>query len=200
MGGLTPTHLYLSAFLKITMKNIPPLFHISFNKALPTFLYPRQPSGLFNPDDITKAPKNSIFAEHLPPRISFSPSVAECFRAIWPNIHKYFTKFKYPYMEMYVYTLVKGDHKAMYTPEFMTDQNKLWDAFYTKEHCFLTKVKVKKLAKIRIYNTIVDQIHIPMIHPFNNKDYDAVKGSPDPRIKIVRVYDDSSPLVIKSLV
>lgn len=178
------------------MKNIPPLFHISFNKALPTFLYPRQPSGLFNPDDITKAPKNSIFAEHLPPRISFSPSVTHCFRAIWPNIHKYFTKHKYPHMDMYVYGLVKGDHKAMYTPKFMTEQNKLWDAFYTKEHCFLTKVRVAKIAKIRIFNTINDGIEVARIHPFNNTDYAETKASPDPRIKIIRVYDDTLPLII----
>ena len=100
---------------------------------------------------------------------------------------------------MYVYTLVKGEPKAMYTPEFMTDQNKLWDAFYTKEHCFLTKVKVKKIAKIRIYNTIVDKVTIPMIHPFNNSDYDTVQGSPDPRIQVMRIYDDSVPLIIKPL-
>ena len=37
-----------------------PLFHISFNQALPSYLYPRQPSGLFNPDDIEAAIFDSI--------------------------------------------------------------------------------------------------------------------------------------------
>jgi hypothetical protein len=71
-------------------------------------MYPRQPHGLKDPDDIKKKLTQSIFAENLPPRISFSPSVTECFRAIWPNIHKYFTRHKYPHMDMYVYALVKG--------------------------------------------------------------------------------------------
>ena len=197
------------------MKTIPPLFHISFNKALPTFMYPRQPNGLHDPDNIETKVSASIFAEDLPPRISFSPSVAECFRAIWPNIHQYFTRHKYPYMDMYVYALVKGDHKCMYTPEFMTKENKLWDAHFTNEHCFLTKVKVKKVAKIRVMNptisgyadirgsiteyTTKDGIKVPLIHPYNNPDYEAVKGSPDPIIKVIRKYDDALPIIINPL-
>ena len=191
-----------------------PLFHISFNQALPTYLYPRQPSGLHNPDDIENAPKESIFAENLPPRISFSPSVAHCFRAIWPNIHKYFTRYKYPHMDFYVYALVKGNEKTMLTPEQMTKDQKLWDAFFTQEHCFLTKVKVERVAKVRIMNPSVagqqtldpkyehstkNGIQVPLIHPHNNPDYNVVRASPDPLIKVLRIYNPSRPLVVKPL-
>jgi len=176
---------------------IPPLFHISFNKALPTFLYPRQPSGLSNPDDIEKPTKgDSLFAENLPPRISFSPSVGECFRAVWPNIHKYFTKYKYPHMDMYVYGLVKGNEKTMFTPEQMTKDHKLWDAFYTQEHCFLTKVRITRIAKIRVINPLVEGKTIAKIHPYNEENYPLVKASPDPTIKVLRVFNDSFPLKI----
>ena len=177
-------------------------------------MYPRQPQGLHNPDDITKIPKNTIYSENLPPRISFSPSVAECFRAIWPNIHKFFTRHKYPHMDMYVYALVKGNEKLMLTPEQMTKDSKLWDAFYTREHCFLTKVKVKKIAKVRIINPLMEEgiidknrwdykvkngVNTPQIHPYNNPDYPATNGSPDPQIKVIRVYDDAIPCIIRSI-
>ncbi len=176
---------------------IPPLFHISFNKALPAYLYPRQPSGLSNPDDINKPPKESLFAENLPPRISFSPSVTECFRAIWPNIHRYFTKYKYPHYDMYVYALVKGNENLMMRPEQMTKDHKLWDAHFTREHCFLTKVKVRKVAKIRVFNPITDKKEIAKVHPYDEDRYDAVNGSPDPNIKVLRVYDATLPLKIE---
>lgn len=174
-------------------------------------MYPRQPQGLHNPDDVTKKPTTSIFAENLPPRISFSPSVTECFRAIWPNIHKYFTRHKYPHMDMYVYALVKGNEKVMLTPDVMTKNNQLWDAFFTQEHCFLTKVKVAKIAQIRVYNPLNggdtkyphkwnyklhQGIMEPQIHPYNNPDYSPTNGSPDPLIKVIRVYDNGKPLII----
>lgn len=190
-----------------------PLFHISFNKALPAWLYPRQPSGLYNPDEINQVQKESIYSENLPPRISFSPSVTECFRAIWPNIHKYFTRHKYPHMDFYVYTLVKGNEKTLLTPEYLTANNKLWDAFFTNEHCFLTKVKVEKIAKVRIFNpanggaTINPKyeygdkngIKVPLIHPHNNPDYEVTRASPDPLIKVIRIYSSVRPLVINPI-
>lgn len=190
------------------------LYHISFSKSLPTYMYPRQPQGLHNPDDITKQIKTSIFSENLPPRISFSPSVAECFRAIWPNIHKYFTRHKYPHMDMYVYALVKGNEKLMLTPKQMTENNQLWDAFFTREHCFLSKVKVVKVAKVRIFNplfvpAILDEtrfqykvnhgIKEPQIHPYDNPDYPKTNGSPDPVIKVIRILDNSIPCILRSV-
>lgn len=175
---------------------IPPLYHISFNKALPRYLYPRQPSGLHNPDDITKQTKNTLFAENLPPRVSFSPSVTECFRAIWPNIHKYFTQHKYPYMEMYVYGLVKGNENQMFTPKQMTDRQQLWDAHYTKEHCFLSKVKIEKIARIKVMNPLIDGLPIAKIHPYNEENYPLTNASPDPNIIVTRIYDKTFPLKI----
>lgn len=179
-----------------------PLYHISFSNALPITMYPRQPHGLSNPDDINKAPHESIFQEKLPPRVSFSPSVVECFRAIWPNIHKYFTNYKYPHIDMYVYILVKGTESQMLTPEKMTLESKLWDAHYTKEHCFLTKVKVAKIAKIRIKNPAVTDGKVPVdqVHPFGDIGYKAVKGSPtNLEIKVLRVFRPDQPLRIDAL-
>lgn len=177
-------------------KTHPLLYHLSFNKALPTFMYPRQPAGMNDPDSVDTKPDNNIFREDLPPRISFGPSVELCFKAIWPNIQKLITVFKYPHLDMYVYGVVNGNANAMYTPEFMTEQNKLWDAHYTQEHCFLAKTKVAKLAKIRIFNTVVDKKEVDMVHPYGNKDYKAVKGSPSPRMEVLRVYDTSLPLIM----
>lgn len=112
---------------------------------------------------------------------------------------------------MYVYALVKGNDKLMYTPTKMTDDSQLWDAFFTQEHCFLTKVKVVKQAKIRIFNPLnggatvhkdrwqykdKDGILVPQIHPYNNPDYPLTNGSPDPLIKVLRIYDEGRPLII----
>lgn len=204
---------YAYAFFPYGHFIMKPLFHISFNKALPSFLYPRQPSGLYNPDKLDQVPKESIYSENLPPRISFSPSATECFRAIWPNIHKYFTRHKYPHMDMYVYALVKGNEKTMFTPDQLTKDQKLWDAFFTQEHCFLTKVKVEKVAKIRVFNPmnggqvldpkyehkLKNGVMTPLIHPHNNPDYKLTTASPDPLIKVIRIYNPSRPLVIKPL-
>lgn len=181
-----------------------PLFHISFSGSLPNTMYPRQPQGLSNPDDINKPPHESIFQEKLPPRVSFGPSIIECFRAIWPNIHKYFTKFKYPHIDMYVYTVIKGNENQMLTPEKMTLESKLWDAHYTHEHCFLTKVKVAKVAKIRIMNPAKanpnGEILVDEVHPFGDEGHKAVRGSPtNLEVKVIRVYRPDLPLRIEPL-
>lgn len=173
-------------------KNIPPLFHLSFNQALPVTLYPRQPDGLPDVDDIEEKLDDNIFAEHLPPRISFSPSVVHCWRAIYPNLHKLFTKYGKNYIDTYVYALVDANPHNMLTPEKLTDESKLWDAFYTLEHCFLSKVKVKKIAKVRI--TLDGEED--RIHPYNREEYKKVKASPPVKVKVLRMYESFPPLIL----
>ena len=182
--------------------NLPPLYHISFNKALNTYLYPRQPAGLNNPDNLNKVLSNSVYAENMPPRISFAPSIEDCFRGIWPNISRYFTKHKYPYIDIYVYGLVQtyGDSKAIYTPEYMTENNLLWDAFYTHEYCFLCKVKIKRIAKVRIFNPGKEAVeNRPTIYAFNRKNKENTsRAAPKCKIEVVRTYDHGFPLILPS--
>ncbi len=133
------------------------LYHLSFNGKLPTTLHPRQPM-----DSVVVKGK---YVEELPPRISFSPTIQQCFAALYPNISKYFEEENYPYMDMYVYVPV-GKSDRIPNNEVI---NKVWDAHVTGEVCYTTPTKVMRVAKIRIFNpgklTTKNCIYT---QPFNN--------------------------------
>jgi hypothetical protein len=48
-------------------------------------------------------------------------------------------------------------------------------------------------------HSVKDGIQVPLIHPHNNPDYNVVRASPDPLIKVLRIYNPSRPLVVKPL-
>ena len=121
-----------------------PLYHLSFNRRLDKQpLVPRQPHG----SEISET-KESIYTERLPDRVSFSPTVEQCFMAIYPNISKYFEEENYPYIRMYLYQALP-DSKTTYIPE---DEvlNNIPDAHVTGEVCVTSPVRVKLLGEVEI--------------------------------------------------
>jgi hypothetical protein len=133
------------------------LYHLSFNDKLPTTLYPRQPMD----STVVKGK----FVEELPPRISFSPTIQQCFSALYPNISKYFEEENYPHMDMYVYVPV-GKSDRISNKEV---NDKVWDAHITGEVCFKTPTKVMRVAKIRIFNPgNLTSKNCIYAQPFNN--------------------------------
>lgn len=172
-------------------KKIPDLYHISQSNKLPSYLYPRHPSGLKNADNIDEPVPNTIFTEKTKPRVCFSPSIEHCWKAIYPNLHKEFGIYGKPHIDFYVYKLIKGDPINMDNPDDLTKGRKVWDAHYTLEHCFYTKVRIKLIAKVRIMKPTNDEID--KIKPYNEGDKEY-NGAPDVEIKVLKVFDDSEVL------
>lgn len=137
------------------------LFHLSFDPNLPNYLKPRQPNGSEQND------VSHFTHEDLPPRVSFAPSIEQCWYAIYANVSKYFEKHDYPYMDMYVYAY-SSPHGKEYKMREELLKTKIHDWHITEEVCFLDTVGIIKLGKIRIFNE-EPNIEAVMYKPFNDR-------------------------------
>lgn len=162
---------------KPTVTNL--VYHLSFNDTLPPILVPRQPAD--------SGGNTSNLVEKLPPRVSFSPTIQQCFSAIYPNISQYFEKLNYPYMDMYVYCPVKWG-KQIPTNTIL---EKVWDSHITGEVCYQEPVQVVKVAQIRI-RQVGNQGSEQMIfaQPFNNPFMKPRFISPIIRFEVVKQIEN----------
>lgn len=124
------------------------LYHLSFKPTLNGRWKPRQPHG----SNTSEEAKTKLTYENLPPRISVSPTIQQCFWAIYPNISQFFEVKRYPYIVMYVYrpkityrTKVIGNNEV---------KRHVHDAHITGEICIISSVIMEKIAKIKIYNPV----------------------------------------------
>lgn len=162
------------------------LYHLSFKGDLPKKLMPRQPHG-------SKKGKDGKYAEDLPPRVSFSPSVQQCFSAIYPNIFHVFEKVNegkgYPYIIMYVYVpVLRGGETTIPESEV---RRKVWDWQATGEVCFSSGVEVRVVAKIKIPNPYRNGPKIPeiTIQP-SDAGEEPVFVSPKIKFSVVEKYGE----------
>lgn len=133
------------------------VYHLSFRDDLPTVLTPKQPDG--------SATTTGKLTEILPPRVSFAPSIQQCFSAIYPNVSKYFEEHNYPHMDMFVYCPLSVGKKI---PKD-TILESVWDSHITDEVCYTTNIKVIRVAKIRITNPHLNKFREDIYtNPFNN--------------------------------
>lgn len=160
-----------------TISNL--IYHLSFNEALPTLLKPRQPSD--SGDDSSK------FVEKLPPRVSFSPTIQQCFAAIYPNISHYFEEHNYPHMDMYVYCPVQWGKQI--PPDTILE--KVWDSHITGEVCYQDSVRVLKVAKIRIYR---EGDQVIRGQPFDNPFMKPQFISPIIRFEVLK-HIENTPII-----
>lgn len=167
--------------------NLESLFHISFNGNLPNTLFPRQPE-----DSNFKKKKTSPLTEDLPNRVSFSPSIQQCFSAIYPNVSKYFEELKYPYMTFFVYSPIMNTGKKL-KRELV--YSKVWDAHFTEEECFYTKVDIRKVAKINILRPNDNNQKDIVIHPFNDTSLPKRFVSPTVKFKITEQYESNISII-----
>lgn len=168
------------------------LFHISFNGNLQGVWKPRSPYSQMSDKEQVVLKHDDFLAEPDEPRISVSPTIEKCFQAIYANIKHYFLDKKYPYMDMYVYMPELTKSSKVVTPQELTKQRKVWDAFYTEEHWITTPTKMKVVAKIRVANT--SDSGCIEIYPFNDKKYahKTDKSYICPRevsFKVIDLYD-----------
>lgn len=146
------------------------LYHLSFRDNLEGYWEPRCPVVVGDISDY----ETTLLSEPSDKRISVSPSIEQCFQAIYPNVSKYFTKKNYPYMIMSVYSPEKvGKH---YSPEILTNNKYVWDAFYTEEHWLLEPTYMLFKYKVKIWNT--DKSGSLLIYPYNDNGYDKVEIAP----------------------
>lgn len=154
-----------SVYLKLyeETRSLPKLYHISFDDSLEKTWTPMNPAG-----DESENKKSEIAEPDLP-RISCSPSIHQCFQAIYQNIGHYFTKEKFPNMDFYVYEPQLNKKHRVLTPTQLQDKHYVHDAHITQEHCILDPVYMKKTMKVRIQNTNSS----PMIsyYPFDDPKF-----------------------------
>lgn len=167
--------------MSTSSREIPELFHISFNRHLPSVLDPRQPwGGEVEPtedDPKSKDPDAWIFAEFKTPRVSFSPTLADCVKAVFPNTHQLFQSPKglKEGCEFAVYKYDPRSRAKIMFPEDLCEQRAVWDAHITKEHCFLEPVSVYFCGTVII--KLLGNFPGIMVHPFNDQSMKQIKSN-----------------------
>jgi hypothetical protein len=126
------------------MKEIPDLFHISENP-LPSVLVPRTPEYQAKKD-------KTKFTETDIPRVSFSPSIYNCFIAIFPMISKYMESNEglKRGIFFYVYKAVPTSRNKILSPEELSKKKLVWDAHVTQEYCFLDSIAIRYCGVVKI--------------------------------------------------
>lgn len=163
-------------------RDIPPLYHISFNRKLPLTLDPREPWGSeIEPteDDPNKKedPDAWIFAEFQTPRISFSPTILHCVQAVYANTHQLFESPRglKEGLEFAVYRHDPRKRSRIMFPEDLSNKRLVWDAHITQEHCFLDPVSVYYCGNI--IARLNGSIRGMQVHPFNDKSMKTIKSN-----------------------
>lgn len=162
-----------------------PLYHLSFKKDLEGFWNPKNPDGIAseNTDDL-KEPDL--------PRISVSPTIKQCFQAIYPNVSRFFKEENYPHMDFYVYSpVLKGDERIL-TPVELTKKKMVHDAHMTDEYYILDRVWMSLIEKIRIFNT--NKSSDLFYRPFGDKKQEERFLAPmDVRFQVLKTFNPKLP-------
>jgi hypothetical protein len=165
------------------MRDIPPLYHISFNRKLPLTLTPREPWGSeLQPDETTPQEESTdpdawIFAEFQTPRVSFSPTILNCVQAVYANTHHLFQSPRglKEGLEFAAYRYDPRSKSRIMFPEDLSKKRAVWDAHITNEHCFLDPVHIYYcgtfIAKVQ------EGIKGIMVHPFNDKSMKEINST-----------------------
>lgn len=145
----------------------PTLYHISLDDNLPSVLSPRLPdAGGEEGDDDEEA--EEWYPEPAVPRVSFSPSVEFCFRAVYPNISHLLEGTDRKDITFTVYKALPTRSNKPMTPLELHEQRWIHDAFITQEHVFLRDIGIKKIGTVTFLNTSDDKgLHYL---PFNEGD------------------------------
>lgn len=154
------------------------LYHISFDGDLEGLWEPKEPAGGGSQSD-TSEPNT--------PRICVSPTIEQCFQAIYPNVSKYFEEKNYPHMDFYVYIAQVVGTEEIITPEALTAKRYVPDAHLTDEYWILDPTFMQKHSKIRIKNT--NDNKWLEFHPYNDESEDKRGFAPDNiKYKTIKEY------------
>lgn len=140
-------------------------FHISFNGTLGGVWEPKLPDG--DEEEYT----GGLFDEPDNPRISVSPNIEKCFRAIYANIARLFEVNEYPYLDFHVYTPTGNDITVC-----SDSRGYVHDAHITDELIILDAIKMERIGKVRVANT--SDLEELTYRPFNKRRYKERFHSP----------------------
>lgn len=158
------------------------LYHLSFKDDLGPILSPRQPNG-------TDVIEDGIYTEDLPPRISFGPTIEQCFYAIYPNISHLLRSKEgknEKYIFMHVYVPVKKNPKKL--PDSLV-KREIWDAVVTDEICVIEPVEVQCIGMVRLHNPYYKN-NVPeyiFVHPFGDKEQEELFVSPAIKFDFIKL-------------
>lgn len=173
----------------IGTNRLPELYHISFHKTKATEWKPVLPAGTeLVPDG------SEDVGEPAVPRLSVSPSLEQCFRAVWPNIDKYFKEKKYPHLDFHIYQPEFTGNELVVGPKSLTSERWVWDAHITGEHWILSPVKMNYVGQCRVFNTLSSGLMMTRVFNDNKEPIDSDVGPKVLRIKrLSSVGNESYP-------
>ena len=144
-----------------------PLYHLSFSGKLEGDWIPQKPHDDYEDELLNMTEDQYLLAEPIYPRISASPTVEQCYQAIYMKVRDYFIKKNYPHMDFFVYSPDFLGKERVVLPKRLTDYNLVHDAHITEEHMILDKTVMVLKQKIRIPNN--HKGNEVVYHPFNEK-------------------------------
>ena len=158
------------------------MYHISFRDNLAGLITPRQPDGSEGGVSDQNHGKEEGYPEHLPERISFSPTIQQCFSAIYPNISHLVEVEKYPHLDFYVYAPIIQENTQFI--DTATILKEVWDAHVTGEICVTTPVEFVRISKIRVWVTDKEI----RARPYNSTKHPMQFVSPVIRYQVLKTY------------
>lgn len=110
----------------------PTLYHLSFNSQIEGIWVPKPPDG----DGVVSDDPN-LFAEPGDARISLSPTLEQCFQAVYANVKHLFEQSPDGKLTFSIYTPKFTGKERIVTPDTLTKERMVHDAHITGEHCVL---------------------------------------------------------------
>jgi hypothetical protein len=118
-------------------KPYPTLYHLSFNPKLEGRWSPQLPDG-----DGLEVTDPTLHQEPDTARISLSPTVDQCFQAIYANVKHLFDDAPDKTLTFNVYQPVFTGKERIVTPDTLSRHRLIHDAHITEEHCVLDPLKM----------------------------------------------------------
>ena len=120
------------------------LYHISFNRRLEGIWVPKEPDGDYSEDTA------DLVTETVLAKVSASPTVEQCFQAIYANVKHLFGPGYKSRMTFAVYTPVFKGSERVLPPEAFTRHKAIHDAHVTEEYGILDPVYMRYLGNVEI--------------------------------------------------
>lgn len=149
------------------------LYHISFRDNLSGIWKPQLPAG-------SELNSGGKYTEPDIPRICLSPTIDQCFIAIYPNISKFYEEKGIKHLTFYVYQ-PEGKVNAVNTKG-------VWDSHITDEKWLLEPTKMILVGEVEIS---VDHNKEIWTNPFNDRKRESKFVSLKPKCKFkpyIRTY------------
>lgn len=131
--------------------------------------------------------EESQYSEPNMSRISCSPTIKQCFWALYPKYSHRFEVLNKQSIDFFVYFPIITDHTEILSPEYLTENRYVHDAYLTNEHWITNIVYMKLLSKIRIFNT--NSSEFIRYYPFNDRDRHLRDFAPEEvNFKILKLF------------